>query len=101
MVDSTLNIIRITLSDYSSSDGNPSLLLFSALSMPPFRSVKVRNKKPNCPACGTEGERMGSIEEMDYVAFCGGAAPDWETRGLIDAQDRLTPIVRSTLSIIL
>ena len=58
--------------------------------MPPFRSVKLRQKKAQCPACG---DNRGIIEETDYVAFCGGEQPDWESRGLLTGQvgDRMTP----------
>lgn len=28
---------------------------------------------------------MGKIRDIDYVGFCGGPRPDWETRGLIDS----------------
>ncbi|KAJ7632268.1 hypothetical protein FB45DRAFT_912013 [Roridomyces roridus] len=70
----------------------PSLLLFSALGSPPFRSIKLRSRKPTCPACGTSAERVEEIKDIDYVQFCGGAAPDWESRGLLagEADDRIT-----------
>ncbi|KAI0654685.1 hypothetical protein C8Q70DRAFT_925414 [Cubamyces menziesii] len=72
-------------------DGKPSLLMFSALSAPPFRSVKLRPRRASCPACGVEGEKIGKIEETDYVAFCGGERPDWVSRGLVveDPQKRI------------
>ncbi|KAJ7871524.1 hypothetical protein B0H14DRAFT_3083806 [Mycena olivaceomarginata] len=63
-------------------DKKPSLLLFSALGSPPFRSIKLRSRKPSCPACGTAGQKIGEIREIDYVQFCGGATPDWESLGL-------------------
>lgn len=65
-------------------EGKSSLLLFSALSIPPFRTVKLRSRKPTCPACGKEDQKVGQIEDIDYVAFCGGQRPDWETKGLVD-----------------
>ncbi|KAI0749905.1 hypothetical protein C8Q80DRAFT_1164574 [Daedaleopsis nitida] len=65
-------------------DGKPSLLMFSAFAIPPFRSVKLRSRRATCPACGNEGEKIGTIEETDYVAFCGGDRPDWVSRGLVD-----------------
>ncbi|KAL5526864.1 hypothetical protein ACEPAF_8591 [Sanghuangporus sanghuang] len=64
-------------------DHKPSLLIYSALAFPPFRSVKLRSRRKNCPACGEEGERIGKISELDYVAFCGGPRPDWVERGLV------------------
>jgi len=30
-----------------------------------------------------------AIQDTDYVAFCGGPSPDWETRGLIDGATRI------------
>ncbi|KIK94220.1 hypothetical protein PAXRUDRAFT_828213 [Paxillus rubicundulus Ve08.2h10] len=72
-------------------DGKASLLLFSAISMPPFRTIKLRERKPTCAACG-EGQRIGAVQEVDYVGFCGGPRPDWYTRGLAAGQrgDRIT-----------
>ncbi|KAI0259864.1 hypothetical protein BC834DRAFT_903633 [Gloeopeniophorella convolvens] len=63
-------------------DRSPALLVYSALALPPFRSIRLRKRRAACPACGTEGQKMGSIEQTDYVQFCGGARPDWEARGL-------------------
>ncbi|EMD33301.1 hypothetical protein CERSUDRAFT_108116 [Gelatoporia subvermispora B] len=63
-------------------DGKPTLLMYSALGTPPFRNVTLRARRPTCPACGDEGERVGAISETDYVAFCGGERPDWVSRGL-------------------
>ncbi|KAJ3877216.1 hypothetical protein F5051DRAFT_440777 [Lentinula edodes] len=65
-------------------DYKPTLLLFSALSVPQFRSIKLRSRKPTCPACGQQGKIIGSISDIDYVQFCGGATPDWETLGLVE-----------------
>ncbi|KAF8226423.1 hypothetical protein L208DRAFT_1301994 [Tricholoma matsutake] len=65
----------------------PSLLLFSALGTPPFRSIKLRSRKPTCPACGTAEKRLGTIRDIDYVQFCGGRTPDWEQRGLIQGEE--------------
>ncbi|KAJ3744214.1 hypothetical protein DFH05DRAFT_1535507 [Lentinula detonsa] len=65
-------------------DYKPTLLLFSALNTPQFRSIKLRSRKPTCPACGREGQKLGTISEIDYVQFCGGATPDWESLGLVE-----------------
>lgn len=62
-------------------DGKPSLLLFSALSLPPFRTIKIRPRRATCAACGKEGQRAGIIAETDYVAFCGGERPNWVVLG--------------------
>lgn len=73
--------------------------MFSALGMPPFRSVKLRARKASCAGCGNEGERVGNIEETDYVAFCGGGRPDWLSRGLVegDSQSRIRAKVRGAV----
>ncbi|KAJ4479958.1 hypothetical protein J3R30DRAFT_3288539 [Lentinula aciculospora] len=72
-------------------DYNSTLLLFSALSVPQFRSIKLRSRKPSCPACGREGRKIGAISEIDYVQFCGGTTPDWESLGLVEThpEDRI------------
>ncbi|KAG5338980.1 hypothetical protein C0989_005441 [Termitomyces sp. Mn162] len=63
-------------------DRKPTLLLYSALGTPLFRSIKLRSRKPTCAACGTDEQRVGTIQDVDYVQFCGGPRPDWEARGL-------------------
>ncbi|KAI0297291.1 hypothetical protein B0F90DRAFT_1740795 [Multifurca ochricompacta] len=75
-------------------DGPPSLLVYSALGVPPFRSVTLRKRRTNCPACGEEGRKVGKIEDIDYVQFCGGR-PDWESLGLHpgDPETRITATV--------
>ncbi|KZS92583.1 hypothetical protein SISNIDRAFT_455810 [Sistotremastrum niveocremeum HHB9708] len=62
-------------------DGAPTLLIFSALTVPSFRSIKLRRRKPDCVACGQNGKRRDLIDQSDYVAFCGGENPDYERLG--------------------
>ncbi|KAG6334117.1 hypothetical protein ID866_4979 [Astraeus odoratus] len=62
-------------------DGTPSLLLFSAISSPPFRTVKLRSRRATCFACGP-GDTASMIADTDYITFCGGTRPDWLQRGL-------------------
>ncbi|KAI0120242.1 ThiF family protein [Hypoxylon sp. NC0597] len=56
----------------------PSLLLFSATSTTPFRSVRMRSRRPNCFACSSSSTltlkelKSGSL---DYVQFCGVTTP--------------------------
>ncbi|KAI8958156.1 ThiF family protein [Daldinia sp. FL1419] len=56
----------------------PSLLLFSATSTTPFRSIKMRGRRNNCFACSSESPltlselKSGSL---DYVQFCGVTTP--------------------------
>lgn len=78
-------------------DGKSSMLLFSALGVPPFRTVKLRSRKPTCPACGKDGEKIGQLEDVDYVAFCGGQRPDWEKIGL--QQGDSAPRIRAKVSL--
>ncbi|KAI0863765.1 adenylyltransferase [Xylaria cubensis] len=56
----------------------PSLLLFSANSPTPFRSIKMRSRRTNCFACSASSTltlkelKSGSL---DYVQFCGVTTP--------------------------
>ncbi|KAF8920113.1 hypothetical protein CPB85DRAFT_1211772 [Mucidula mucida] len=63
-------------------DEKPSMLIFSALGVPMFRNIKLRTRKEGCPACGREGQKVGTIKDIDYIQFCGGPTPDWVSRGL-------------------
>ena len=76
-------------------DTKPSLLMYSARSMPPFRSIKLRARRATCAACGDEGKKTDTISQTDYVALCGGQRPDWEARGLVEgnATDRIRAAV--------
>lgn len=68
------------------------LLLFSALSTPPFRTVNLRKRQPTCPACSNPNH---SIQTMDYIQFCGGPPTDWVENGQQQGQtnQRITPKV--------
>ncbi|TFK40097.1 hypothetical protein BDQ12DRAFT_680344 [Crucibulum laeve] len=72
-------------------DGKPSLLLFSALGSPCFRSIKLRSRKPSCTACGSKAYDRSIMLGTDYIQFCGGVHPDWEQQGLTigDASHRI------------
>ncbi|OTA98498.1 hypothetical protein M426DRAFT_109555 [Hypoxylon sp. CI-4A] len=56
----------------------PSLLLFSATSSTPFRSIRMRSRRPNCFACSS-GSALTLMElksgSLDYVQFCGVTMP--------------------------
>jgi adenylyltransferase/sulfurtransferase len=73
------------------SDMVASLLLFSSLGSPRFRTAKLRKRNPTCPACGRVGQKLSTIETTDYVQFCGGQTPDWESQGLIARPDYRIP----------
>jgi adenylyltransferase/sulfurtransferase len=54
-----------------------SMLLFSALSTEPFRSVRLRARKPKCFACSKEATLdLKSLKSgsLDYALFCGLAS---------------------------
>lgn len=71
----------------------PSLLLFSAFGNPRFHTLLL-DKNPACLACGDAAQKIGKIQEIDYVQFCGGEAPDWERQGLVDGDSQLRITVR-------
>ncbi|KDR79056.1 hypothetical protein GALMADRAFT_138015 [Galerina marginata CBS 339.88] len=75
-----LETIKIILGN---QDQQPSLLLFSALGSPPFRSIRLRQRKATCVACSGTSGSLTSISNMDYVQFCGGPAPDYVNTGKI------------------
>ncbi|KAI8895728.1 hypothetical protein BC833DRAFT_600248 [Globomyces pollinis-pini] len=53
-----------------------------------FRTIKLRNKKPDCPVCG---DNPTITELIDYVQFCGASAHD-KTLNLkvLSPEDRIT-----------
>lgn len=76
------------------------MLLFSTLSSPPFRSVKLRSRKTDCIACGNRDFGLNSITETDYVQTCGGPKPDWIGRGLFHDQAGRRITVRNLKAIL-
>jgi adenylyltransferase/sulfurtransferase len=56
----------------------PSMLLFASNSASPFRSIRLRSRRPDCFACsakaGLTKESLNS-GSLDYVAFCGEVTP--------------------------
>ena len=67
---------------------HPRMLLYSAYSDPPFRSIRLKGKRRDCTSCGatpsisTQSLHEGSI---DYVAFCGTA-----NRPVLPAEQRIS-----------
>ena len=61
-----------------SANISTTMLIFSAFDSPPFRSVRLRGKRPTCPACSTnpsitiDSLRSGSL---NYAHFCGLVNP--------------------------
>src|ERR1700722_8366470 len=66
------------------ADCKPSLLLFSSLGTPQFRTVKLRARQLDCSTCGVDRQKkMGDIESIDYMQLCGGPTPNWRDQGLV------------------
>lgn len=56
----------------------PTLLLYSAYDIVPFRTTYLKRRRKGCVACSAEGGiNRGYLEsgQMDYVRFCGVNAP--------------------------
>ena len=60
----------------------PSLLLYSAYSNPPFRSIKLRGKRKGCPSCSDAAtiteESLKSLSS-EYDTFCASTSPAAQT----------------------
>ncbi|OJJ50796.1 hypothetical protein ASPZODRAFT_21315 [Penicilliopsis zonata CBS 506.65] len=73
------------------SSSSPSLLIFSAYSSPPFRSIRLRSRRANCAVCSAEATVtldtiMGG--STDYVFFCGSTTP----QALLAPDERVSPL---------
>ncbi|KAG1520751.1 hypothetical protein G6F52_007371 [Rhizopus delemar] len=66
-----LEAIKVAIGSAALSD--PSFLIFSAMSNPMFRTMRLRQKKKDCAVCG---ENPTITELIDYVQFCQGQAND-------------------------
>lgn len=68
----------------------PSLLLLSAAGATSFRSVRMRGRRPNCVACSSSSSlTLAMLRDnlVDYVQFCGTAAPI----AILPPEERVTP----------
>ncbi|KAF9649686.1 hypothetical protein BDM02DRAFT_3166226, partial [Thelephora ganbajun] len=70
-------------------DGIPTLLHYSALSLSPFRSIKIRKKQASCTVCSSWDSAVLDVANTDYVAFCGGPTRDWVKTGLVVSDTRI------------
>jgi len=71
-------IVPETNLDSTKNDATASMLLYSAKSTPPFRTLKLRSRRVECFACSAEGGlTLESLQSgsLDYVAFCGVTSP--------------------------
>ncbi|KAL1683437.1 hypothetical protein EV122DRAFT_286568 [Schizophyllum commune] len=91
-----LEAIKILANLAPSPPPPPHMLLFSALATPPFRSIKLRNRKPDCIACSNPDAPI-DVASTDYVQLCGGPRPDWESLGM-EVRDPALRIDAKTLS---
>ncbi|CAO3699695.1 unnamed protein product [Rhizopus stolonifer] len=66
-----LEAIKVAVGSTALND--PSFLIFSAMSNPMFRTMRLRQKKKDCAICG---ENPTITELIDYVQFCQGQAND-------------------------
>ncbi|KAG2234259.1 hypothetical protein INT48_002849 [Thamnidium elegans] len=66
-----LEAIKVALGSPALND--PSFLIFSAMSNPMFRTMKLRGRKKDCAICG---DSPTMTELIDYVQFCNGSAND-------------------------
>ncbi|KAL7410661.1 hypothetical protein BDY24DRAFT_407766 [Mrakia frigida] len=63
----------------------PTLLIYSALNSPPFRSIKLRKRRPTCRSCGDPStSTILDLDTEDYVTFCGGPNVDWDAEGMVE-----------------
>ena len=76
------------------SDPRPPLLIFSALSTPSFRSIKLRRKRSLCPGCSEQANGKKEIKQTDYVAFCGGPDVDLLETGATLGKGRIKAKVK-------
>ena len=68
----------------------PSMLLYSAVSEPMFRNVRIKGRRESCPSCSTEAtitEESLLGGTMDYGAFCGLK----NSTGALNHNERIMP----------
>lgn len=62
----------------TSDAATPTLLIYSAYSSPPFRTMRLRGKRPNCPSCSASAtitRQSFTSGSLNYASFCGIASP--------------------------
>jgi adenylyltransferase/sulfurtransferase len=79
LVVSGLSVEDTTFSEFEDNPiPPPALLIFSSRDQNPFRSVRLRTRRPDCFACSavsTLSIESLSSGSLDYVAFCGTVNP--------------------------
>lgn len=75
---------------FDMSSHQPSMLLYSAISEPAFRTIRLRGSRDDCPSCGddkTITKESLTSRSLDYAAFCGTQ----ESMNPLEASQRKTP----------
>ncbi|KAI8636757.1 adenylyltransferase [Parasitella parasitica] len=81
-----LEAIKVALS--TPCMDTPSFLIFSGMSNPMFRTMKLRSRKKDCAICG---EHPTMTELVDYEQFCSGAADDKTVdQEILQADERIS-----------
>ena len=74
------------------SVSQPSLLLYSAYSTPPFRTVRLRGKRKGCISCSPSSATITrdtlASGSLDYMTFCGLSSPQSDILG---DEERISP----------
>ena len=74
----------------STQTASPSLLLYSAYSNPPFRSMRLKGKRADCIACSSKATiTKESLTSgcLDYIAFCGFTS----SSDVLSEHERISP----------
>jgi len=62
------------------------MTLFSPLSTPMFRNLKLRGRKPGCPGCDPAASSTGNLQEYeDDIEMCG--VPEEESDNRVSAEE--------------
>ncbi|EMC95696.1 hypothetical protein BAUCODRAFT_71821 [Baudoinia panamericana UAMH 10762] len=72
------NFVNLTTDFGDTESTKPSLLMFSAYSMPQFRSVRMRPRRKDCAVCSAQptiSAQSLTSGSLDYIAFCGVTTP--------------------------
>ncbi|KAL9629975.1 MAG: hypothetical protein Q9204_004973 [Flavoplaca sp. TL-2023a] len=81
----------ISDSSFGLPSDQPSMLLYSAVSEPMFRNVRIKGRRDNCPSCSTGATitRESLFDgTLDYAAFCGSK----EGIRTLDDHERMKPL---------
>lgn len=87
-----IKVITSPTSGLNDGPGDPPALhIFSAYSSPPFRTIRLRTRRPTCATCSASPSvTLDSIKSgsIDYIFFCGAA----NTEALLSPNERISPL---------